>query len=175
MSPDKIFITVNGRRISLAKLIENPKAATDVWVYNCPGLAALPDLPAATDVRVENCAGLTALPDLPAATVVRVHNCPGLAALPEFIEGGMDSRNFHFFGIKLRGQWRVCAGCRNLSLVEACRHWSDRPDCLGLVKKIAGLIEASEDQRVFPLPAAEQRADSSTERQPQTEHESSKA
>jgi len=34
-------------------------AATDVWVYGCPGLTALPELPAATAVRVDNCPGLT--------------------------------------------------------------------------------------------------------------------
>ena len=50
MSPEKIFIQVNGKHISLAKLLANPMAATTVWVYSCPGLAALPDLPAATTV-----------------------------------------------------------------------------------------------------------------------------
>jgi transposase-like protein len=56
---------------------------TSVWVSNCPGLTALPDLPAATSVGVWNCPGLTALPDLPAATSVGVSNCPGLTALPD--------------------------------------------------------------------------------------------
>jgi hypothetical protein len=83
MSPDKIFLTVNGKKMSLAKLIENPAAATDVWVENCAGPTELPDLPAATVVRVLNCAGLTELPDLPAATVVRVENCAGLTELPD--------------------------------------------------------------------------------------------
>jgi hypothetical protein len=81
-TPHTIVLTVNGRRRSLAWLIANPAAATSVWVENCPGLAAMPDLPAATHVWVENCPGLAAMPDLPAATHVWVVNCPGLAAMP---------------------------------------------------------------------------------------------
>ena len=119
MSPDKIFLTVNGRRMSLADLIKKPEAATDVWVENCPGL--------------------TALPDLEAATVVRVVNCPGLT-------GGKDSRGYQFCGVKIRGQWRVIAGCRNFSIADARKHWgpggrSDRPDCLVLVEQIAAFVE----------------------------------
>ena len=68
MSPDKIFLTVNGRRTSLAELIKRPEAATDVWVGNCPGLTELSALAAATDVWVVNCPGLTELPALAAAT-----------------------------------------------------------------------------------------------------------
>lgn len=42
MSPDKIFITVNGCRTSLQKLIDGDlPAATDVLVDNCPGLTAV--------------------------------------------------------------------------------------------------------------------------------------
>jgi hypothetical protein len=41
MSPDQIFIEVNGRPRSIAWLIENANAATDVRVYNCPGLTII--------------------------------------------------------------------------------------------------------------------------------------
>ena len=202
MHQDKIFVTVNSKLMSLATFMKMDRfAATDVWVDNCPGLAALPDLPAATFVRVDNCPGLAVLPDLPAAKVVWINNCPGLAALPDLpaatnvrvnncpglaalpnlpaatvvrvadcpglaelpdlpaatfvrvnncpglalVEGGMDSRGYNFFGVKLRGQWRICAGCRTLSLTDARRHWgdggaSDRKDCLRLVEKIADEI-----------------------------------
>src|SRR5258707_1116829 len=117
MHPDKIFLEVNYRRVSLSEFMEMDRSAvTVVRVDNCPGLAALPDLPAATVVWVDNCPGLAALPDLPAATDVWVYNCPGLAALPDLIIAGKDSRDYQFFGIKLRGQWRICAGCRNFSL-----------------------------------------------------------
>jgi hypothetical protein len=117
-------------------------AATVVRVDNCAGLTALPELPAATVVWVDNCAGLTALPELPAATVVRVDNCAGLTA-------GKDSRGYQFFGLKIRGQWRVIAGCRNLSINDALEHWgpggsSDRPECLAFVKKIAAAASESD-------------------------------
>jgi hypothetical protein len=35
-------------------------AATDVQLYNLPGVTALPDMPAATDVRLHNLPGVTA-------------------------------------------------------------------------------------------------------------------
>ena len=38
------------------------KAATDVWLYNLPGITAVPDLPAATDVWLDNLPGITAVP-----------------------------------------------------------------------------------------------------------------
>ena len=43
-------------------------------------MTALPDLPAATDVRLYNLPGVTALPDLPAATDVWLDNLPGVTA-----------------------------------------------------------------------------------------------
>ena len=100
MSPDKIFLTVNGRRTSLAELIKRPEAATDVWVENCPGLTP----------------------------------------------GGKDSRGYQFIGVKIRGQWRIIAGCRNFSLADARSHWGrdglrGRPDCLALVELIAAYAE----------------------------------
>jgi hypothetical protein len=140
-----------------------------VLVYNCPGISALPELPAATDVRVDNCPGISALPELPAATYVRVYNCPGISALPELpaatdvrvdncpgisnvIRAGKDSRGYEFIGMKLRGQWRVTAGCRNFSLAEARAHWgrpgrSTNPECLALAEKIAAAIAALENSK----------------------------
>ena len=124
MDPNHIFLSVNGRQMSLAALIAKPEAATDVRVYNCPGL--------------------TALPELPAATYVLVDNCPGL-----LVRAGKDRRGYEFTALKLRGQWRIMAGCRNFSLPDARRHWghggaSDRPECLALVEKLAAEIERIE-------------------------------
>jgi hypothetical protein len=138
---NRIFLTVNGKRTSLARLIANPAAATDVRVENCPGLTALPELPAATYVRVENCPGLTALPELPAATYVWVENCPGLIVF----NAGQDSRGYQFVAVRIRSKWRIIAGCRNFSVAAARKHWgrggpSNRPDCLALVKKLAAEI-----------------------------------
>jgi hypothetical protein len=165
MSPDKIFLNVNGRSMSLAKLVKNPAIATVVRVLNCAGLSALPDLPNATVVWVDNCAGLSALPDLPNATDVWVLNCAGLSALPDLpnatvvwvlncaglsaLYAGKDSRNYQFYAVKIRGLWRVVAGCRNLSFDDARAHWgpggvSNRPDCLALVEKLAVAVSESE-------------------------------
>jgi hypothetical protein len=89
---------------------------------------------------------LTELPALPAATVVWVENCAGLG--PQHF-AGEDSRGYKFHGVKIRGQWRIIAGCRNLSLSEARKHWgpggdSDRPDCLALVESIANAVDRIE-------------------------------
>ncbi len=46
---------LGGEKVSEETFSVKAPAATDVWVYSCPGLTALPDLPAATYVRVENC------------------------------------------------------------------------------------------------------------------------
>ena len=163
MSPGKIFLSVNGFSMSLAKLLENPTAATSVWVENCAGLTALPDLPAATYVWVMNCAGLTALPDLPAATYVRVENCAGLTALPDLPAAtdvwvmncagltvafaGKDTRGYGFYRLRMRGAWRIVAGCRIKSFTDALAHWGpggagDRPDCLALVQKLIATTPA---------------------------------
>ena len=123
MSPDRIVLTVDGEKRSLAWLIKHAEAATDVWVDNCPGLSALPDLPAATHVRV--------------------YNCPGLSGI---FSVGKDARGYEFSGVHVRGAWRVQAGCRLLSINDARAHWgaggsSDRPDCLALVEIIAAAAE----------------------------------
>jgi len=183
MDSNRIFLTVNSERRSLAWLIENSSAATHVrvgncpglvalpelpaatyvGVYNCPGLVALPELAAATHVRVGSCPGLVALPELPAATYVEVYNCPGLVALPELpaathvwvdncpglmmLNAGADKRGYQFVAVRVRGAWRIIAGCRNFSIADARNHWgkggsSDRPDCLALVERLAAEIEA---------------------------------
>ena len=165
--PENIFLTVNGERVSLAELIANPAAATSVRVDNCPGLTALPELPAATVVRVYNCPGLAALPALPAAAVVRVYNCPGRAALPELpaatdvrvencpglavLNAGADRRGYQFVAVRIRGAYRILAGCRNFSIEEALRHWgrggpSDRPDCFAMVENLAAQIAALREE-----------------------------
>ena len=118
MNPKNIFLTVNGRRTSLATVIADPNAATDVRVDNCPGLTALPELPAATDVWVKNCPGLTAL------------------------NAGEDSRGYQFVAISMRGEWRIIAGCRNYSLAEAREHWRSNPECAALVERLAAELEA---------------------------------
>jgi hypothetical protein len=128
MQPDQIFLEVNYRKVSLARLLEMDRSTVaQVWVDNCPGLAALPELPAATDVWVYNCASIV-----------------------NFIRAGKDSRGYEFIGVKLMGQWRVIAGCRNYNMADASAHWgpggsSDRPDCLALVEQIAAAIKAIED------------------------------
>jgi hypothetical protein len=154
----QIYLIVNGRRMSLAKLLKNPAQATEVYASGCTGLTTL-DLPAATRVYASGCTGLTTL-DLPAATWVYASGCTGLTTLdlpaatevdasgctglPGFIHGGIDSRRYSFDSFLMRGQRRVFAGCRNYNLAEALEHWgpggaSDRPDCLRIVEKIIAL------------------------------------
>ena len=118
INPKNIVVAVNGERRSLAWLIENAAAATDV--------------------RVENCAGLTALPELPAARIVQVENCAGLILL----NAGKDRRGYQFVGVRICGAWRIIAGCRNLSAAEALWHWSDNPECLALAKNLISQFEA---------------------------------
>ena len=55
---------------------------TTLYCYNCPLLAALPDLPMVNYLNCSNCPLLTALPDLPMVTTLNCYNCPLLAALP---------------------------------------------------------------------------------------------
>jgi len=56
-------IIIDGKYYTIEQVTVLPElpAATDVWVYNCPGLTVLPELPAATNVWVYNCPGLTPL------------------------------------------------------------------------------------------------------------------
>jgi len=133
-------------------------AATEVWLCNLPGVTVLPELPAATEVGLYNLPGVTVLPELPAATEVGLYNLPGVTVLPELpaatevglynlpgISAGKDSRGYWFVPAKIKGEWRIIAGCRNLSIDAARKHWgpggvSDRPDCLKLVERCVAMI-----------------------------------
>ncbi len=121
MSPDKIFIYVDDVRMSLAKFMamDQSKVQT-VYASGCTAL---------TELKAD------------AAEYVDARGCTALTELDQ-IDVGKDSRDYEFTGIKLRGQWRVIAGCRNKSIPDARKHWgpggpSDRADCLALVEKIA--------------------------------------
>jgi hypothetical protein len=161
MTPDKIYLLVNGKRMSLTKLLENPGIATTVYAAGCTGLTTL-DLPAATTVYASGCTGLTTL-DLPAATRVDASGCTGLTTLDlpaattvdatgctgllGYILGGTDSRGYRFDSVVIRGQRRIFAGCQNFDIPQAIKHWgpggrSDRPDCLALVQKIVAAAAA---------------------------------
>lgn len=120
VSPDKVTLEVNGRTSTLDWLLAN--------------------LPAATDVRVYNCAGLTALPDLPAARIVRVDNCAGLTA----VYGG-EHRGYKAYAVCIRGAWRVVAGCRNLTFAEARKHWQADVGALEIVARLEGMVEQLAD------------------------------
>ena len=74
------YITVNGRRITVARAAKmEPAKIISVDARGRTSLTAL-DLPAAIEVDVSGCTGLTAL-DIPAATVVNVSGCTGLTTL----------------------------------------------------------------------------------------------
>jgi hypothetical protein len=140
-NPEKTYLYVNKKRVSVAALLAlDLPAATTVYAIGCTGLTAL-DLPAATTVYVSGCTGLTAL-DLPAATTVYVSGCTGLTAA---VFAGRDSRGYDFVGLKLRGEWRVLAGCRNFSFRKARLHWARNAECLALVEKIAADAERRDD------------------------------
>ncbi len=114
--------------------LDLPVAKT-VYASGCTALAAL-DLPVAKTVDVTGCTALAAL-DLPVAEYVYVRGVP---AIPNFF-AGTDRRGYDFTGVKLRGIWFVCAGCRFFTFERALKHWgaggvSNRPDCLALVQKI---------------------------------------
>jgi hypothetical protein len=84
MSPDKIFISVNGELISLTALIAMDRAKViSVDASGCAGLTTLPDLPNANTVDATGCTGLTALSDLPNAEYVIASECTALTALPD--------------------------------------------------------------------------------------------
>ena len=106
-------------------------AATTVDAGGCTGLTTL-DLPAATTVDAGGCTGLTTL-DLPAATWVYAGGCTGLT---NAVFAGSDIRGYGFIGLRLRGEWRVLAGCRNFSPEEAMRHWKQNPECLALAESV---------------------------------------
>ncbi len=119
--------------------------AETVSAYDCPWLARI-DAPRAQTVDVSGCTALTQI-DAPKAKIVR---CP-------YHFGGIDARGYVFDAIKSKGEWRIIAGCRNLSIDEARHHWgpggpSDRPDCLALVEQLAAAI-AQDDMSPAELPS----------------------
>jgi hypothetical protein len=138
MTADRIYVYADDRRISLARLIEMDRSEVrTLYADGCTGLTALPDLPALEYLSAGGCTGLTALPDLPALRTLSAGGCTGLG----FIHAGSDSRGYHFTGVKLRGSWRIFAGCRNFDFAQARAHWgaggpSDRADCRALVEEI---------------------------------------
>ena len=161
MSPDKIFIYVNDRRVSLAEFKAMP--ADQVRTVYASGCTALTELKAdaAKTVYASGCTALTEL-KADAAEYVDARGCTALTELKadaarversddtfRYLAVGCDNRGFLFEGMRIRGQWRVVAGCRNFSIEDARKHWgkdgwSDRPDCLALVEKIAALIREDE-------------------------------
>jgi len=126
--PNSIYLRVNGKRMSLAKFLEMaPDAAKTVDASGCTAL---------TELRAD------------AAEYVYASGCTALTE-PLHFDAGYDSREFAFSAIKLRGKWRIIAGCRNFTVQDAQQHWgrggpSDRPDCLALVEKLAAQIAAAE-------------------------------
>jgi hypothetical protein len=127
VSPDKIFIEVNSKRTSLAKFLAMDSAEVKtVYARGCTALTEL-KADAAKTVDASGCTALTES-KAPRAIVDRK---------PDYCFGGVDSRGYLFESTKVRGQWRIVAGCRNFSITDARKHWgrggpSDRPDCLAL-------------------------------------------
>lgn len=124
---DRVYIFVNGRRMSVAAVcVMDAKSITKVYARDCTSLTSL---------------------DLPAATYVYAGGCTSLDGA---IFAGKDERNYDFVGLRLRGEWRVLAGCRNFSPEDARFHWgsnsrSANPECLALAEKlIAQFPQASE-------------------------------
>ena len=153
MGPDQIFIVVNYRRVSLAAFAAMDKST--IKTVDARGCTALTELKADAAKYVD-ARGCTALTELKADTAeyVDARGCTALAELKaarairiergecNYCFAGVDARGYVFQGMAIDGQWRVIAGCRNLSISDARKHWgpggrSDRPDCLALVEKIA--------------------------------------
>ena len=197
MSPENVFIYVNGKLVSIAAFAVMAQAdiravdangctaltelradaATIVYASGCTALTEL-KADAATIVDASGCTaltrlkadaativnanGCTALTELraDAATIVYASGCTALTELKadaaeyvdasgctaltgyEIFDAGTDARGYAFSAIKLRGEWRIIAGCRNFNLKQARHHWglngdNYRPDCLVLVEKLA--------------------------------------
>ena len=152
MSPEKIFILVDDKRVSLTAFMAMDKSK--IKSIDARGCTALTELKAdaADYVDARGCTALTEL-KADAADYVDASGCTALTELKApkatkierstgYVFAGVDSRGYLFEGVTIRGQWRVIAGCRNYSIVDARQHWgpggpSDRPDCLALVEVIA--------------------------------------
>ena len=144
MHADQIFIYVNDRRTSLADFLAMDKSkVVSVDASGCTALTSV-DLPAAKTVYARGCTALTSV-DLPAAEYVDASGC---TALTSVIDVGKNARGYDMFAIKLLGEWRVIAGCRNFNLADAHKHWGEGPRKHGAilvqVEEIAAEIEKRE-------------------------------
>ena len=133
MSPDKIFIYVNSKRVSLAAFMAMDKSTINS--IDASGCTALTELKADA-AKTVYASGCTALTELKAAPDAKIDT------KTDYCFAGVDSRGYAFEGIIVRDQWRVMAGCHNFSIEDARKHWgpgghSDRKDCLSFVEKIA--------------------------------------
>ena len=137
-----MYYEINSRSVTKSKFFQRAATATGIWVYNCPGLTALPDLPSAANVRVDNCPGLTALPDLPSATRIEVHNCPGIVFCVAGAAHGNNGIKYEWSGIRAGSAWRIVAGCRNFTPTQAAAHWAENPAALRLCQVIADVFAA---------------------------------
>ena len=140
MSPENVFIYVNGKLVSIAAFAVMAQA--DIRAVDANGCTALTELraDAATIVYASGCTALTEL-KADAAEYVDASGCTALTGY-EIFDAGTDARGYAFSAIKLRGEWRIIAGCRNFNLKQARHHWglngdNYRPDCLVLVEKLA--------------------------------------
>ena len=167
MNADKIFLIVNDERMSLSALLAMKREdVKTLYARGCAALTSLPEMPNVEYLYASGCAALTSLPEMPNVEYLYASGCAALTSLPEmpgvnvvndpcpfgYFYAGCDSRGYNFEGVTIRGQWRVLAGCHNLSIKDSYEHWgpggvSDRKDCLALVQKIAAHIEG--DQRLM--------------------------
>jgi hypothetical protein len=127
MHPDKIYLLVDGRRVSLSNLMEMDRdAVSTVYASGCTGLTALPDLPNAEHVDASGCTGLT----------------------KPIFDGGENPRGWWVRDMYLGSAWRVIAGCRNLTIDGARAHWGRgeraHPGCLAVAEAVISQIEAYE-------------------------------
>ena len=53
-------------------------------------------------------------------------------------DAGCDPREYRFLGLRLEEGVIVAAGCRWLTLSESREHWTNNPDALARVERIAG-------------------------------------
>jgi hypothetical protein len=140
---------VDARGCTALTALTAPNAAY-VDARGCTALTALA-APNAEYVDVSGCTGLTTL-TAPNAEYVDVSGCTALTGW-DWIEAGSDARGYTFIGIKIRGSWRVIAGCRNLSPAEAIAHWSRPGAARGCIEIVRALVAAIER---YPAKAGDQ-------------------
>jgi hypothetical protein len=101
----------------------------------CTGLTSLPDhLSVRGGLDLSGCTGLTSLPDhLSVRGSLYLFGCPGLA----HYKIGTDIRGYDFYAIPMADGLHIVAGCRNLRIEKAKRHWARNPECLAFVMEAA--------------------------------------